>query len=159
MTIIDSNREYIESLKKGSHKLVITEQENVQNLIGFFSDIRHPIVGIEWFEDSMRRRICKFPEDYALNQYFLPRKPAEKHLTSMKSKLDYCLKKIEKMATHNLMFDGLVIFIHDSIDSGLADTIKHLIAVNGGYYLDNFCTAATHAITEFLTEETFNELK
>lgn len=54
----------------------------------YMDQIQFPVVGIEWMEDSFRSKLCKYPYDYALNQFSICRKASHEHSKKMKSKLD-----------------------------------------------------------------------
>jgi hypothetical protein len=47
-----------------------------------------PIVDVEWVEDSIRNKFCKYPFDYALNQSLIRTKESLEHLPKMKKKLE-----------------------------------------------------------------------
>jgi hypothetical protein len=63
-----------------------------------------PVVDIEWFDDSLRNKFCKYPYDYALNQCLINslRKPVD-HYPKMNKKLEAQLSIAPTNKQINLM--------------------------------------------------------
>lgn len=92
-----------------AHELTAVEQinewaakEDTLNLIittrGQFDRIKHSLkeytftfVEIDWLEDSIRTKICKFPSDYAMNLGNLNPKPLIAYTKKLTKKLKECL--------------------------------------------------------------------
>lgn len=113
-------------------------------------------MGVEWLEDSLRCQMCKFPKDYALNLYeiVIPMDHSEK----MRSKLNVQLAKDPAFPNEHLFLDGTIIFLAENIRPDLAKLLKRLIAVLGGYYVDEPVPVITHILTEAVTEAEGAEL-
>ena len=59
-----------EALKKHEIKLLLASNEAYELLKNHnISETMFPIVGIEWLQASLNLQSCKFPYDFALNQY------------------------------------------------------------------------------------------
>lgn len=70
--ILKNNTELGELLARDERmSVVITTSENFARLKHFMEQITFPVVGVEWLEDSLRSKMCKYPYDYALNQFYI----------------------------------------------------------------------------------------
>ena len=57
------------------------------------------------------------------------------------------------------MFDNMIFYINSNIHPDLSQTLKHLISVNGGFWLDEFTLVTTHILTDYLKEQEYVQLK
>jgi hypothetical protein len=119
-------------------------------------------VTVDWLENSIKSGQCKYPQDYALNSFFLYRRPLSSHIQKMNLKLTYCLQQysdpIRHMKSNGLLFDNMLFCLHSSIDSQLITCLKHLIAINGGFYLDSITIATTHVLTDYLFQNDYEDI-
>jgi len=123
------------------------------------TQIPYPIVDLEWMEDSLRSQMCKYPFDYALNQFYIFSKEPIQHLPKMKKKLDLqlCTQPIDQLQPKIL--DNTYIHLSSTVNPELSNTLKKLIMVFGGFYIDEFSPIVTHILTEPITEHEHYELK
>lgn len=95
MKILKSNTDLGELISKDDDKtsLLITTRDNYSRLRFYMEQICFPVVGIEWLEDSLKKKICKYPFDYAFNQFHICSRAPVEHYKKMKVKLEINLSK------------------------------------------------------------------
>jgi hypothetical protein len=87
--VLKSNTELGEILTKEEKiSLLVTTSDNFTRLKFYISQIVFPVVGLEWVEDSIRGKMCKYPYDYAFNQFYICSRAPVEHYKKMKSKLE-----------------------------------------------------------------------
>lgn len=146
--VLKSNAE----LKNNEERIsiLLTTAKNFANLKCFMHEIQFPIVGLEWLENSLRAQLCKFPKDYALNLYYtsLP----NDHSDKMKSKLNLQLAREPAFPHDHLFLQGTIIYLAENIRPDLSRLLKRLIAVLGGFFIDDPSPVVTHILTDSVTE-------
>lgn len=132
--LLKSNNDLWNNNEERVCSVLLTTQKNYAQLKCYMKEIPFPIVGVEWFEDSLRCQMCKFPKDYALNLNYIVH-PVD-HSEKMRSKLNLQLAKDPAFPNEHLFLEGTIIFLAENIRPDLSKLLKRLIAVLGGYYVD-----------------------
>jgi hypothetical protein len=117
------------------------------------------VVEFEWLEDSLRAKLCKYPFDYALNQFYICQRQPIEHYKKMKNKLEnYLSKEVIDKYEHRILEDTIV-YLGENVHPDLAVLLKKIIMVYGGFYLEVHSPIVTHILTEPVTEQEYGELK
>jgi hypothetical protein len=123
-------------VKDDKISLLLTTTENFSRLKFYMDQIVFPVVGIEWIEDSLRTKLCKYPYDYALNQFYICSRAPYEHYKKMKGKLDLHVNRQPVFKFEHTYLEDTVIYIAENVQPDLALLLKKIIMVLGGFYLD-----------------------
>lgn len=157
--VLRGNGELGEAMERDERvSLVLTTADNFARLRLYLDQIRFPVVGVEWLEDSLRGKLCKYPYDYALNQYYICTRASHEHHKKMRSKLELHLAREPSFKFEHCYLEDTLIYISENVRPDFARLLKKIVMVLGGFYLDAPSPVATHILTEPLTEGECSEL-
>ena len=148
----------LEETTEESCDAIVTTEKQLSRLGPNVVNTKSPIVGVEWIELSLKRKICKWPRDYALNYEYL-----KKEFKSIQCEV-YKLADRLSMFSQKDLFDRQYEFMTDVrilIDEGVnfkvGSLAKKLVCVCGGLYLNSLSPMVTHVLVSSLTENSYNK--
>lgn len=131
-----------------------------------------PVVGTDWIEESLKAGVCKYPPDYAMN-FWNRNSTGNSAITRLKRKLAVYSHGALLNSYHEFLTDftetvispttkklsmihhpQCVIFCDPgSLDPLILKTVKKLICVTGGLFLNHINPSITHILVGSITED------
>ena len=124
-----------------------------------------PVVTLEWVEESIKAKQCKFPIDYSMNSISLRGPPTTSEFKRLNKKMksfmemDFIQTRGSNATGSNLisqecnLTSQCIIYLDSgSIGHEIGSILKKLISLTGGLYMDVNNLCVTHILVGSITE-------
>ncbi len=119
----------------------------------------YTVVNEDWLEVSIRKKICRYPEDYALNEadeeFWANPGNYLKTLSSHVDGFKDCDVSDEAVGC----LHGSAIYLGEGLTPEVNKLLRRAIPLLGGCHLDLLLPVLTHVVCGSVTQETYAEYK